>query len=71
MYKICLFVIALGLGASMVSLRVFVQEKVIVRSTRTLQTCQAHMTISEYLATVFQNLYPDWIRQFSHDLPFT
>ena len=60
MYKICLFVIVLGLGAPMVSWRVFVQEKVTVRATHTPQTCQAHATISiqSKLAPVFQNLYP-------------
>ena len=59
MNKFCLFVIVLGLGAPMVSLRVFVQEKVTVRKPlNTPQTCQAHLTISNYLAPVFQNLYP-------------
>ena len=60
MYKICLFVIVLGLGAPMVSLRVFVQEEVIVRTTRHTSDLPGpcHLMISEYLAPVFQNLYP-------------
>ena len=60
MYKICLLVIVLGFGAPMVSLRVFVQEKVTVRTTRHTSDLPGpcHLMISEYLAPVFQNLYP-------------
>ena len=71
MYKICIFVIVLGLGAPMVSLRVFVQEKATVRTTR-------HTTDLPGPPELFQSIWPQffkisiqWIRQFSHGLPFT
>ena len=52
MYKICIFVIVLGLGAPMVSLHVLVQERVTVRTTRHTSD------LPEYLAHVSQNPYP-------------